>query len=379
MQFFIITIAAIAVIIIISYIILKLFSRQIKEDVSTHIRDTFGALSREALSQNNEDFLKQATEKLSNERILTNKELEGKKELIDATLGQIKTELEKVQNLVTGIEKETEGKFSKVSIGLESQRDETVKLREIIGNLNKVLTPSQSRGRWGERMAEDILNLVGMKDGISYDRQTSLENSRNRPDFIFRLPQGKIVNMDVKFPFDNYRRYCEEENEPIRETLKNAFLKDARKRIKEVITRDYINTDANTLDYVIVFIPLEQAYAFIMEHDPNFIDDALKSKVIVCSPWSLYAYLSVIRQSIDNFNMERSAGRIMELMNDFKKQWQIYKDTITKIGDKIDSLQKEYDSFKTTRTNQLEKPLRLIEEITEQKELTSDGSGQSQN
>ncbi|HHI03773.1 MAG TPA: DNA recombination protein RmuC, partial [candidate division Zixibacteria bacterium] len=277
-------------------------------------------------------------------------------------------------------EKETEGKFTLIDGGIKTQKEETEKLREIIASLNKVLTPSQSRGQWGERMAEDILNLVGLKEGVNYTKQQTLNSSRHRPDFTFYLPQGKMVNMDVKFPFDNYRRYCEEEeNESLRENFKKEFLKNARTQIKNVTTRDYINTDADTLDYVIVFIPLEQAYSFIMEHDKSFIDDALKQKVIVCSPWTLYAYLSVIRQSIDNFNMERSAGKILELMNSFSKQWDSYKESLKKVGEKIESLQKEFNSLSTTRTNQLEKPLRQIDELSRQKEQISDGSEQSQN
>lgn len=376
----IISVAAVFVAVVIAFFIFStFFSKRIENNVLGNIRDSFSAVSREALSQNNEDFLRQASEKLTHERELTAKELANKKEQIDNTLNLLKAEMEKVQRLMTDIDKSTEGKFSRVDSGIKSQSEATERLSEIIGNLNKVLSPSQSRGQWGERMAEDILNLVGMEEGVSYAKQKSLDSSRNRPDFSFYLPQGKIVNMDVKFPFDNYRKYCEEqENELIRENLKKEFLKNARAQIKSVTTRDYINTDANTLDYVLVFIPLEQAYSFILEHDRTFIDDALRQKVIVCSPWSLYAYLSVIRQSIENFNMERSAGKILELMGNFTKQWEIYKDSLNKIGAKIENLQSDFDNLKTTRTNQLEKPLRQIDELTKQRELTANGSDQSQ-
>ena len=373
----------IAIVVVLSagfFFLMNLFSKRIEKNVLTNIRETFSAASREAMSENREDFLSQASERFSRDRELNAKELESKKELIDAALVQLKSELEKVQNLMTGIEKETEGKFTLIDGGIKTQKEETEKLREIIANLNKVLTPSQSRGQWGERMAEDILNMVGLKEGVNYTKQQTLNSSRHRPDFTFYLPQGKMVNMDVKFPFANYRRYCEEEeNESLRENFKKEFLKNARSQIKNVTTRDYINTDADTLDYVIVFIPLEQAYSFIMEHDKSFIDDALKQKVIVCSPWTLYAYLSVIRQSIDNFNMERSAGKILELMNSFSKQWDSYKESLKKVGEKIESLQKEFNSLSTTRTNQLEKPLRQIDELSRQKEQISDGSEQSQN
>ena len=89
------------------------------------------------------------------------------------------------------------------------------------------------------------------------------------PDYTFPLPQGRKVNMDVKFPLDNYVRYLEAERDADRETLKAQFLRDVKARIKEVTTRDYINPEENTLDYVLVFIPNEQVYAFINENDPT--------------------------------------------------------------------------------------------------------------
>lgn len=379
----IIIIAVVAVLMAIAFFFfMNLFSKRIEKfekNVLTNIKDSFSTTSREALSENREDFLNLADDQFSKNRELNTKELENKKELIDATLGQLKSELEKVQNLMTSIEKDTEGKFTKITGSIDNQNIETTKLAEIISNLNKVLTPAQSRGKWGERMAEDILKLVGMKEGVNYTKQKALSTSRRIPDFTFILPQNKFVHMDVKFSLTNYRNYCEEtENEVVRENYKKEFLKNFRSEIKKVTTRDYINTDADTLDYVLIFIPLEQAYSFIMEHDKSFIDDALKQKVIVCSPWTLYAYLSVIRQSIENFNMERSAGKILELMNSFSKQWSSFKDSMKKVGDKIDSLQKEFNTLSTTRTNTLEKPLRQIDELSKQKELTSNGSEPSQ-
>ncbi len=94
-----------------------------------------------------------------------------------------------------------------------------------------------------------------------------------------------------------------------RETHKTQFLRDVRTRIKEVTTRDYINPEDNTLDYVLVFIPNEQVYAFINQNDPEIMDEALKSKVILCSPFTLFAILAVIRQSIDNFSMDKDGRR----------------------------------------------------------------------
>ena len=141
--------------------------------------------------------------------------------------------------------------------------------------------------------------------------------------------------------------------------------------IKQVSTRDYINPSDHTVDYVLMFIPNEQVYSFINESDSSIMDEALKKKVVLCSPFTLYAVLAVIRQGIENFNLEQTASEILKLLGDFLKQWNTYKDKFRVMGERLDSARKEYDLLVTTRTNMLEKPLRKIEELRNQ-ELISD-------
>jgi len=371
--------AAALVVIAVMYFILQSFMRRMEENILKKAQDSFAAASHDTLAKNTEQFFQIAKEKLSQETAFNLRELEAKKGLIDQSLGQIKAEMEKVENLVTGLDKNAEGRLAAVDKGLQTHKEETVRLNATIDSLTKILSASKSRGEWGERMAEDILKFAGLQEGVSYIRQSALGQSRNRPDFTFLLPQNKIINMDVKFPFDNYRKYSEESSETARENYKKQFLRDARLRVKEITTRDYINTDADTLDYAIVFIPLEQAYSFIMEHDRDFMDEALRLKVIVCSPWTLYAFVSVIREAVRNFNLERSARQILNLMNDFNKQWSNYCESMRKMGERITALQGEYAALTSTRTNQLEKPLQQIALLMTQREMEAHDPGQSQN
>lgn len=96
--------------------------------------------------------------------------------------------------------------------------------------------------------------------------------------------------MDVKFPLDNYIKYLETESDTDKEKYRKEFIKDVKVKIKEVTTREYINPEQNTIDYVILFIPNEQIYTFIHEQDKIILDEALKNKVIVCSPITLLRY-----------------------------------------------------------------------------------------
>jgi len=275
------------------------------EILINRIKESFGSLSLVALSKNSEEFLKLAGETLSKQMQIGEKELEGKKKLIDQTLEAMKVDLQKVQDLVTQFEKDRERKFGELANQLKLTAEQTGKLQETANKLYTALASTRVRGQWGERMAEDVLRLAGFIEGINYLKQKTLETTR--PDYTFLLPQNLKVNMDVKFPLDNYLRYLEAGEESQKEMYKTQFLKDARRRIMEVTTRDYINPEENTVDYVIVFIPNEQVYAFIIENDRSLLDEALKNKVILCSPITLYAVLAVIRQAVDNFNLEKNS------------------------------------------------------------------------
>ncbi len=335
------------------------------------VKDSFGSLSMEALSKNTSEFLKLANESLSKQTQSGEKDLEGKKKLIDQTLQTMKTDLQKVEKLVTNLEKDRENKFGELNSQLKFTAEQTGKLQETTKQLHSALTSTKARGQWGERMAEDVLKMAGFIEGINYLKQKTLIESSGRPDFTFLLPQNLKLNMDVKFPLDNYLHYLETESENDRTKYKTQFLKDVRSRIKEVTTRNYINPAENTVDYMIVFIPNEQVYAFINENDLSLLDVALKNKVILCSPLTLYAILAVIRQGVENFNLEKTAAEILSLLGTFGKQWEAFQDSLERMGKRIDDTQNEFTKLTTTRKNQLERPLRKIEELRKQKGIES--------
>jgi DNA recombination protein RmuC len=218
-------------------------------------------------------------------------------------------------------------------------------------------------------MAEDVLRLAGFVEGVNYIKQKVLDMAASRPDYTFRLPQGLKVNMDVKFPLNSYLRYLEADNEAAREAHRTQFLRDVRTRIKEVTTRDYINPEEKTLDYVLVFIPNEQVYAFINENDPGIMDEALKAKVILCSPFTLFAILAIIRQSLDNFSMEKTAGEILGLVKNFKREWEKFTESMTKMGEKLESARKEFGQMSGARKDKLDKSLQKIEDLRQLKGL----------
>ncbi len=325
----------------------------------------FDALSLKALSKNTDEFLKLAEERLKSQTVEGAKDLEGKKELIDKSLLDMDKTLSDVRKRIEEVGKGN----TEVTTLIKKHEDVTLKLKDTTEHLQQALASSKKRGEWGERMAEDVINLVGMVEGINYIKQGTLEGSSGRPDYTFLLPNSLKVNMDVKFPLDNYVHYLNAGSEHEQKRYKDELIKNTKVLIKQVTTRDYINPTDNTVDFVIIFIPNEQVYSFINEADTTIMDEALKLKVILCSPFTLYAVLSVIRQAVENSNLERTASEILKLLGEFSKQWNAYKDKFRSMGDKLDAAKKEYDILVTTRSNMLERPLKKIEDLREQKAI----------
>jgi len=317
----------------------------------------FKSLASDIAKENREDFLNLAGEKFKDISKQADENLTKKKELIDQNLGDMKKTLKSLHDQSVTL-----------SGNLETSSKETQKLQESTSKLREILSSSQKRGQWGERMVEDILDFIGFMEDKNYVKQTQVE-SGEKPDYTFFLPKEKKLNMDVKFPLASYERYINSELDEEQESHKKDFLRDVKLHIKAIASRAYVNPGEGTLDYVLMFIPNESIYGFINQEDTQLIDYALEKKVLLCSPLTLYAMLSLIYQATRNFAMEEKATEVMNLLNAFRLQWDKYVEVMDKMGRSLETAQKDYDTMVGTRKKQLEKPLSKIEEITSGSEV----------
>ena len=336
--------------------------------VIENLKDSFGKLSLDALSRSTEEFLKLAKVKLESEREGTTQVLETKKELIDQQLRCMTTELENVSKLMRDLERDRTQKFGELTSQLQTSSQQTQALVATTNSLREALGSTKARGQWGERMAEDVLRLAGFIENVNYIKQKTIEGVGSRPDFTFLLPKSLQLHMDVKFPLDNYLRFLEAPSDGEKARYRTDFLRDVKARIKECTSRDYIDSEV-TIDYVLLFIPNEQIYAFIHEQDSSLLDDGIKNKVLFCSPITLFAVLAVIRQAVDNFALEKTSNEILSQFGNFKKQWDEFVAKWDLLGRRIADAMKEYESLSTIRRRQLEKPLNKIEELRMQRDV----------
>ncbi|PKB78668.1 MAG: hypothetical protein BZY88_17250 [SAR202 cluster bacterium Io17-Chloro-G9] len=289
--------------------------------------------------------------------------------LVNPRVAEIKSEMNKVSEMVRELEKDRENKFGQLTNQLKTVGENTAALATTTGQLREALANTRIRGQWGERMAEDVLRLIGFVEGINYQKQATVTGGGSRPDFTFLLPQDMKLNMDVKFPLDNYVKCVEAESVEDEVRFRQMFVRDVRDRLKEVVTREYIDPEQRTLDYVLVFIPNEQIYQYIHEHDSALIETAMTSKVVLCSPVTLFAILLVIRQAVDNFTLEQTSNRVIAQMGAFKSQWDNFMEQLVLVGRRLDSFHSSFNTLIERRRRALERPLNRIEAMRQERGL----------
>jgi DNA recombination protein RmuC len=305
---------------------------------------------------------------VQNKTVLDGETARGEEQLkarqgeIDKGLLEVRQELGKLRELVREVDTKRGDSIVKLETVTREAKQQTELLRTETGRLNEVLSGGQSRGQWGERMAEDVLRLSGFIEGVQYRKQQQVPGGASRPDFTFFV-QDQLLNMDVKTPMAEYQRYLTSSTDQEVEAAAKAFKRDVRARIKEVSTRDYIDPEGGTLDYMLVFIPNEQVYGFIHENDPELLDEALQKKVVLCSPLTLFAILAVIRQASENFKLAQQTNEILKALGGFNKQWDMFKKQMDKVDNALDSSRKAYAELMSTRTRQLDKQVERVDAL----------------
>jgi DNA recombination protein RmuC len=310
-----------------------------------------------------EQLLRMQHEMLAAERRRGTEELRGTQTAIDLQVGAMREELARLNRLVEEVERERREHVGELSSQLQAAGRQTHLLAETTQSLREALSSTSARGQWGERMADDVLRLAGFVDGVNYRRHQPLPGSGGIPDYTFLLPQGLTLHMDVKFPLNNYLRVLEATSDVEREHARKEFLRDVRQRLREVTRRSYVDTAGGTVDCVLLFIPNEQVYGFIQEQDRTLLDDALRDKVVLCSPVTLFAVLAVIRQAVDNFQLSRTSHEILERLQGFEKQWDRFVEQMDKVGRNLKTASNAFEELEGTRRRGVERELERIDAL----------------
>src|SRR5690606_7534095 len=233
--------------------------------------------------------------------------LDADREKLEIVIKQLNDQLRESKDDVNSLQKQN------VSIAeqLKNTRDETEKLRVSTDGLKNLLSNNRLRGDWGEQVAEDLLLGAGFVENVNFLKQTTTE--AGRPDFTILLPDGTRLNVHAKFPLDDLVHYQEVEDKSQKRTALKKFEAAVREKVKQVTSKDYIDPEAQTVDFVVVFIPNEMVFSFIYEKLPGITEYANQRKVSMTGPFGFTAMLRLVLQAYKNFHYEQGLTQILGL------------------------------------------------------------------
>lgn len=246
---------------------------------------------------------------------------------------------ELISNQLTEMRGTVDGTTKTMHKQIKSFTKETEKLRGEIGDIQKAMENVSSfqeffkspkaRGEWGEASLEHILKEYFPSD--FYESQHMFK-SGEQVDAILKLPNKKILPIDSKFPFDNYKRMVEVEEESKKEKLRKKFLKDTKKKVTDIANK-YILPSEGTVEFAIMYIPAEAVYYEInMNKEIDVVEYAREKKVILASPNTIYLTLKAVEHWFKDTQISRKTQDIIKSISRMEKDANKLKDDFRKLG-----------------------------------------------
>lgn len=339
------------------------------EDIN--LEDKIARISNDALKNNAEQFLVLAKEVLGSQKNEIKTDLEGKKSAITELINEIRKDIRKNEERIARSDEDRVKSFSALQNELKSYKEITGDLKLSTDKLKELLSNNQMRGAFGEQVAENLLQMAGLVIGQDYSKNETQQTKETRPDFTIFLPDQTKINIDVKFPYASLVKYVETEDKTAKERYLREFKQDVKNKIKQVCTRDYINPEEKTVDFVILFIPNEMIFSFIYDKMNDIWEDAMQKKVILAGPFSFTAILRMVKQAYTNFRYQENLHHIIGLIQKFDTEYQKYTSAVDTLGERIASTGRQFDVVANTRNRQLTS---VVDKIKNQNiiETTSD-------
>ncbi|MFU8816529.1 MAG: DNA recombination protein RmuC [Pseudomonadales bacterium] len=281
-----------------------------------------------------EILFRQGSETLKREfELLANKIFERQGERHQAKLADVLTPL---REQLTDFRKRVDTVYSTESkdrasllVEVRNLQQASERINRETENLTKALKgDAKTQGNWGEMVLERVLEASGLREGHEYFTQTSRrddQGSLKRPDVLIRLPDDKDVVVDAKLSLLAYEQALSEEDVAVREAAVRQHVVSLRAHVKRLAEQDYDQLrDVRSLDFVLLFVPIEAAFTMAMEHDQRVFTEAFARRIVIVSPTTLMMTLRIIhnvwRYEKQNRNAEeiaRRAGALYDKLRGF--------------------------------------------------------------
>lgn len=267
-------------------------------------------------------------------------------------LGQL---LEPLKERIQAFEKRVEDSYQqeareRFSLARELQRLQQLnqRLGDEATNLTRALQGQKNQGSWGELVLERVLEHAGLAKGREYRTQVSLQGpdgQRFQPDVLIALPGDRQVVVDAKVSLTAYQSMLTAEDDNLRELALKRHVQSLRAHLKGLSLKDYQCLEGlHSLDFVLLFVPIEAAFAAALQADPGLFQEAFEQNIVIVSPTTLLATLRVIDSLWRQERQSQNAREIAERAGALYDKFVAFVQDLDEIGTRLQQLDKAYAS-----------------------------------
>ncbi len=322
---------------------------ELREQQARHEQQTQANQEKLQLLEQAEERLKQQFEQLANQlfEAKTAKVDQQNRQSLDGLLSPLKEQLEGFKKQVNdSFNQEAKERHTLVHELKNLQRLNEQMTKEAINLTQALKGDNKQQGNWGEVVLARVLAESGLREGHEYQTQVNLQNEagkRFQPDVIVHLPQDKQVVVDSKMALVAYERYFNAETDSDRERALSDHLLALRAHIKGLSQKDYHQLKGiQSLDYVLMFIPVEPAFQVAIQADPSLVKDAMEQNIILVSPTTLLVALRTIDNLWRNERQNQNAQLIAERASKLYDKLRLFIDDMESLGGALDKANQNY-------------------------------------
>ena len=309
------------------------------EKARDQLKESFQALSSEALSRNNESFLSLAKSTLEKYQEGAKGDLDKRQQAISKTVEPVGDALKAFNERVDKIEQRRTQTDASIGQQLQQLAESQIQLSKTTGSLVQALRAPQVRGQWGEMQLRRTVEMAGMINRVDFIEQASVDTEdgqRQRPDMIIRLPNERVVVVDSKVPLAAYLDALQSDDPDHQKERMVAHARHIRDHIKGLSTKSYWAQFDNGPEFVVLFIPNETIFSAALEQDPQLIELGVDNKVILATPTTLIALLKAIAYGWQQESIAREAKDIAALGKELYERVSVVTGHFTKLGKCLD-------------------------------------------
>ena len=321
-------------------------------ELKTRLEETRNAAhERQTILEQSEQRLTTQFENLAN-RIFehSGKKIEQQnKQSLNFLLSPLKEQLESLKKQVLDSFGEEAKERHTLTYEIRNLQQLNQQMTKEASNLTNALKGNNKiQGNWGEFILSQILDNSGLRLGYEYDTQVNLTNENNQrlqPDVIVHLPQGGDVVIDSKVTLVAYERYFNNDEEIVKAKALSDHLTAVRNHLKQLSQKDYHKLiGINSLDYILMFIPVEPAFLCAIDSDPSLINDALKNNIMIVSPTTLLVALRTIHNLWRYEHQNRNAELIADKASKLYDKVRGFVEDMENLGSTLDKAQQTYQN-----------------------------------